>query len=505
MVLHGIVGRCQCHVPDMVLHGIVGRCQCHVQTWFYMGSHIDADSLAMVLHEITYRCQSMSQTCIDVVQWFSFQTCAFKGHDESSRSKNRGNFLELFSPLASYDEKVEHVLKGAPQNASYTSSTIQKKRIVNLCYDRKFSIIVDEVRDESKKRANVYMKDTASLTLKNVIFNVLLQHSFDIQNIRGQGYDGPTNMLGEFNRLQTLILNDCRYAYYVNCFAHYLQLALVVAAREVVEVHQFFKDLFDIVNVASASSKQHDELQKAQVAEITHFYPSMKVLGVTDNLFQAFQRRFQNILNAISLILTTKDLIQKLRDDGLKELLKKCDIFFCETWELNFPDMNAQYILQELKGRFNEHVVELLILTIALDPFKLFNIDKVFIFCKQEERILYELKHYELDVCKHPDLRKISTLSELCRSLVESGKSVMYPLIDRLIRLILTLPVSTAFAERVFSAMKIVKTRLHSKMEDDFLRSSFIVYIEKEFVEKFDVNKTIDDFSEVKDRRVQLK
>ncbi|XP_016751475.2 zinc finger MYM-type protein 1-like [Gossypium hirsutum] len=240
------------------------------------------------------------------------------------------------------------------------------------------------------------MKDTASLTLKNVIFNVLLQHSFDIQNIRGQGYDGPTNMLGEFNRLQTLILNDCRYAYYVNCFAHYLQLALVVAAREVVEVHQFFKDLFDIVNVASASSKQHDELQKAQ--------------------------------------------------------------FYLE-------DFSQQ----------------------------------------EEERILYELKHYELDVCKHPDLRKISTLSELCRSLVESGKSVMYPLIDRLIRLILTLPVSTAFAERVFSAMKIVKTRLHSKMEDDFLRSSFIVYIEKEFVEKFDVNKTIDDFSEVKDRRVQLK
>ncbi|KHG05951.1 5'-nucleotidase surE [Gossypium arboreum] len=28
------------------------------QLWSYMGSHIDADSPAMVLHEITYRCQS---------------------------------------------------------------------------------------------------------------------------------------------------------------------------------------------------------------------------------------------------------------------------------------------------------------------------------------------------------------------------------------------------------------------------------------------------------------
>ncbi|XP_016667573.2 zinc finger MYM-type protein 1-like [Gossypium hirsutum] len=240
------------------------------------------------------------KTSIDVVRWLSFRGCAFRGHDESLGSKNRGNFLELLSLLASYDEKVEDVLKSAPQNASYTSSKIQKEilqiyanRVRNVIReeigDRKFSIIVDEARDESKKEQMaiilrfvdkqgqvkerffdiVHVKDTASLTLKNVIFKVLLQHSFDIQNIRGQGYDGASNMRGEFNGLQALILNDCRYAYYVHCFAHRLQLALVAAAREVVEVHQFFKDLSDIVNIASASSKRHDELQKAQAAEIS--------------------------------------------------------------------------------------------------------------------------------------------------------------------------------------------------------------------------------------------
>ncbi|KAB2090830.1 hypothetical protein ES319_A03G148900v1 [Gossypium barbadense] len=422
--------------------------------------------------------------------------CAFRGHDESSGSKNRGNFLELLSLLASYDEKVKDVLKNAPQNASYTSLTIQKEilqiyanRVRNVIHeeigDRKFSIIVDEARDESKKEQMaiilrfvdkkgqvkerffdiVHVKDTALLTLKNVIFN----------------------------------------------------LALVAAAREVVEVHEFFKDLSDIVNIVSASSKRHDELQKAQAAEISRLvsinelatgtemnqigtlqlpgetrwsshlnsvtsllkmynatstilenlknttsnysqrgdahnaYNSLRsfefifilhvmkeVLGITDKLCQALQRRSQDILNAMSLVLTTKDLIQKLRDDGWNELLKNV-ISFCEFSELDFPDMNAQYIvdhyrvdiffaiidthLQELKSRFNENVVELLTLTIALDPkefFKLFDIDKICIlvnkfypkyFSQQEkERHPYELKHYELDVCKHPDLRKISTL-----------------------------------------------------------------------------------------------
>ncbi|TYH76979.1 hypothetical protein ES332_D04G122600v1 [Gossypium tomentosum] len=530
------------------------------------------------------------RTSIDVVRWLSFQGCAFRGHDESSGSKNRETFLELLSLLASYDEKVEDILESALQNASYTSSTIQKEmlqiyasRVRNVISeeisDRKFRIIVDEARDDFFDI--VHVKDTASLTLKNVIFNVLLQHSFDIQNIRGQGYDGASNMCGDFNSLQALILNDYRYAYYVHCFAHRLQLALVAAVREVVEVNQFFKDLPDIIgtlqppgetrrnvkmynatstvlenlkNIASNYSQQgdaHHAYNRLRYFKFIFILHMMKeVLGITDNLCQALQCHSQDILNAMSLVLTTKYLIQKLRDDGWNKLLKNV-ISFCETWELNFPYMNAQYIvghsrnkkedvtvehhyqvdiffatidtqLQELKSRFNEHVVELLTLTTTLylkEFFKLFDIDKICILLnklypgdssqQEKERLSYELKHYELDVCKHPNLRKISTLSELCRSLVESGKSIMYPLVDRfvdrLIRLILTLLVSTASSERAFSAMKIVKSRLCNKMKDEFLRSSLVVYIEKVIAEKFDINEIIDDFSEVKDRRVQFK
>ncbi|KAK8321710.1 hypothetical protein V6Z11_A12G120300 [Gossypium hirsutum] len=308
--------------------------------------------------------------------------------------------------------------------------------------------------------------------------------------------------------------------------------------------------LKNLKNTASNYSQRgdaHNAYNRLRSFEFIFILHVMKeVLGITDNLCQALQRRSQDILNAMSLVLKTKDLIQKLRDDGWNELLKNM-ISFCETSELDFPDMNAQYIvgcsrnkkedvtvehhyrvdvffatidtqLQELKSRFNENVFELLTFTKTLDPkefFKLFDIEKICIlvnkfypedFSQQEkECLLYELKHYELDVCKHPDLRKISTLSELCRGLVESRKLVMYPLVDRLIRLILTLPASTTSSERAFSAMKIVKTRLHSKIEDDFLKSSLVMYIEKEIAENFDINEIIDDFSKVNDQRVQFK
>lgn len=62
---------------------------------------------------------------------------------------------------------------------------------------------------------------------------------------------------------------------------------------------------------------------------------------------------------------------------------------------------------------------------------------------------------------------------------MENGKSVMHPLDDRLVRLIFTFLMSTASTIHAFSTMKIMKIRLCNKMEDDFMRNSLVVYIEK--------------------------
>ena len=125
--------------------------------------------------------------------------------------------------------------------------------------DSKFSIIVDEARDESKREQMsivlrfvdingyvlerffglIHVKDTAALTLKEGIFSILSRHNLDIQNIRGQGYDGASNMRGEWNGLQALISNECPHAYYVYYLAHRLQLALVAATKEVIPIHLF--------------------------------------------------------------------------------------------------------------------------------------------------------------------------------------------------------------------------------------------------------------------------
>ena len=88
----------------------------------------------------------------------------------------------------------------------------------------------------------------------------------------------------------------------------------------------------------------------------------------------------------------------------------------------------------------------------------------------------------------------MGTISELCRGLEISGKSKFYHLIDRLIRLVLTLPVSTATIEWTFLAMKLLKIRLRNRMEDELLADNMIVYIEKKIAGNFTMKMIMDEF-----------
>ena len=111
------------------------------------------------------------------------------------------------------------------------------------------------------------------------------------------------------------------------------------------------------------------------------------------------------------------------------------------------------------------------------------------------------MQHYELDVIKHLDFQNMSTISELCKGLKISGKSKIYFSIDRLVCLVLTLPVSIATTKRAFSAIKLLKTRLRNRMEDELSTNNMIVYKEKEIAKNFTVEMIMVEFYSMKNRR----
>jgi hypothetical protein len=260
-----------------------------------------------------------------------------------------------------------------------------------------------------------------------------------------------------------------------------------------------------------------------------------KIIGITDGLCQHLQQKSQDILTAVQLVANTKKLIQKLRDEDCDSLLEEV-VSFCKKFEIDILDLGARYVqrwgrhqrdhitvehhyhfdifnatidfqLQELDNRFSEGAMKLLILSSTLDPndvYKSFNIDDIcrlaekyyaLDFSEQEKiNLRFQLKHFQLDMLNDPKLKKLSSIAELCWGLIETEKSKRYHLIDRLIRLVLTLPMSTATTERAFLAMKVIKTRLCNKIDDEFIANSLVVYIEREIFESFNSDLILDNF-----------
>ncbi|KDO63229.1 hypothetical protein CISIN_1g046388mg [Citrus sinensis] len=189
------------------------------------------------------------------------------------------------------------------------------------------------------------------------------------------------------------------------------------------------------------------------------------------------------VLNAIYLISATKLLLQSLRESGWDTFIKSV-ISFCESYHIDVLGINNRYMkdfqLMELNNRFIYQTIELLTLSSALNPvdsFKSFNVDDI---CNLAE------KFYPRDFTQFEILTSKRQL--------ELHFLHFQNYINRLTRLVLTLPVSTTMTERAFSAMKFIKTPLRNNIEKKFLSNCMIIYIEREFVDTIN-SDSIMEFS----------
>ncbi|XP_057779891.1 uncharacterized protein LOC130998490 [Salvia miltiorrhiza] len=248
-------------------------------------------------------------TSIDCVRFLLRQGLAFRGDDESKNSANRGNFLELLSFLADHNDDIKYVINGAPENLKLIAPSIQKDimnaaavKTINVIMEEiggaLFSILVDESRDISmKEQMSIVLRfvnkdaciverfvgvehvtSTTALALKEAIDCFFSRHNLSISRLRGQGYDGASNMQGAFNGLKALILKENPCAFYIHCFAHQLQLALVAVAKKHILVSALFFSVTSIANVVGASSKRCDILHKKEAEKIFSALNNVKVL-----------------------------------------------------------------------------------------------------------------------------------------------------------------------------------------------------------------------------------
>ncbi|CAN6560158.1 unnamed protein product [Malus baccata var. baccata] len=583
------------------------------------------------------------------------QGLPFRGHDESATSSNRGNYLELLQFLADNNDKVrEVVMENAPGNLKLLAPSIQKE-IVNSCAletlnaimdglkDRLFSILVDEARDVSVKEQMAmvlryvddnghvierfvgiqHVTDTTSSSLKDAIDTLFSRNGLSISKLRGQGYDGASNMRGELNGLKTKILREQPCAYYVHCFAHQLQLALVAVAKNNIDIASFFATANSVVNHVGASCKRRDSLRGQLQEELViafendclitgrglnqetslkragdtrwnshygtlisiismfssvvhvlqmviddnpnesaaeanmlmrviltfefvfHLFLMKVILGLTNDLSQALQRKDQEIVNAMALVKSCKEKLYWMRNNGFDALVDEVSSF-CEKHHIDVPNMEEAFILPgrsrryapiktnhhhyrvelfiyvideqitELEDRFNEVNTELLIYMTCLSPkdsFVAFDKPKLLRLAQfypqdfsDEDRLALEdqLEIYIHYVCSSSDFSQLEGIGDLAKKMVETRMHQVFNYVYLLITLSLVLPVATASVERAFSVMNIVKGPLRNKMGDQWLSDSLLVYIERDIFACIENEAIMLRFQNMKSRRGQL-
>jgi len=169
----------------------------------------------------------------------------------------------------------------------------------------------------------------------------------------------------------------------------------------------------------------------------------------------------------------------------------------------------------ELSNRFLERTTQLLRCISCLDltnRFANFEIHKLVELAKiyKEDFTDYECVKLRGDlvfideVRNDKDFDSCIDLGSLAEKMVQSDRHTHFPLVYRLIELALILPVATATVERAFSAMNIIKTERRNKMNDDWLNSSMICFIERDLFASIEDEKILKRFQGLRNRKMNL-
>ena len=278
------------------------------------------------------------------------QNISLRGHRDDSthlqnKANNPGNFQSLLEfRIDSGDKVLENHFKDCPKNASYRSKTIQNEiiAVIGKCIRqvisdeikkaRFFSIIADEATDASltEQMALVirFIDDSSQIREEFVEFieceSTSAEHlveklkkgmeslSLDINDLRGQGYDGAGNMAGAKSGVSARILQICPKAHYFHCASHRLNLA-VATSTSIRGVKNMMDTIRKCSEIFHFSTKKNHLLQE-QIKELMPSEMRSTLLDVCKTRWLQRIDGLERVQELMVPILATLDLVSSNHD-----------------------------------------------------------------------------------------------------------------------------------------------------------------------------------------------
>ena len=259
---------------------------------------IDTQFEKEVCSQQAYWCNVL-QRIVSTVKFLSSRGLAFRGSDEKFGSPHNGNFLRSLEFLSEFDPFIkEHIIKFGNKGKGYVSylsaniteqfiSLMSQKVENNITEDIKlakyFGIVVDSTPDISRTDQLSFifryvcpkslqpverfltfipMYGHTAGAMENLVLEFIKKCGLDIKNCRGQSYDNASNMSGQYSGLQARIKSSCKYAAFVPCVGHSLNLVGACAAESCVTAVSFFGLVQKVYTFFSASTHRWAILKK---------------------------------------------------------------------------------------------------------------------------------------------------------------------------------------------------------------------------------------------------
>ena len=278
------------------------------------------------------------------------QNLSLRGHRDDAKylketnPSNTGNFQAFLNlMIESGDVVLEEHFKKAPKNATYQSKTVQneliecvgthiKEKLISEIKDAKFfSILADEAQDSSNK-------EQLSLVLRFVDHSFHIREEFfgfilctegisgkaisgyiketlgslglDLNNCRGQGYDGAGNMSGKYIGAAALLKKDSPLALYVHCASHRLNLCVANTCKI-----QPVKIMMALIKSVSDFFNNSPKRQSALLHSINDLLPTEKRRKLTDVCRTRWIERIEGLELFIDMYQAVVHTLEYIKDD----------------------------------------------------------------------------------------------------------------------------------------------------------------------------------------------
>jgi len=570
--------------------------------------------------------QQQRRHCLSVLftslQYLARQGLAIRGHSDKD-----GNFIQLLKLRAT---DIAHLQEWLERKVDMTSHHVQNEILEmfghcvvrNICGRIQeaggFSVIVDGTQDISRKEqlsiciryvdsdlcpreefVGLYEPPaTTGEVIAKCILDVLLRLQLPISCLRGQTYDGASNMSGQFKGCQAIIRDKQPLALYMHCGAHCSNLVSQSVCEAVVPVRDAMQSLQELGSLFSQSLKCRTSFAKiaesdhglTKVQQIRPLCPTrwlvrvsalqalttqydlvldcleemslpsagssisarasglrsqlckgstflalkmaLKVFGPLEMLNRSLQARYQTVSGMLAAVGETTAGLRDLRDDkeferllaDAADVVAELDLETIQVPRQRKPPRRytgdaLSYVATTVSDYYRP-LFFLLVDTAVQQLEERFHSNQSLLTYQTLEKVLItgeiaaDLSVYDeidlTDLQMQVDLfrrkRSVKSLSDAVDILTCMTPELRgeYTEVEKVVRLLLVSPASSAEAERSFSALRRLKTWLRSTMNQRRLNAVAVCHVHQEVLDLVNVDTLMAEFVSKNETRASM-